>query len=120
MEVVKKIRKLRELKGYSQEYIASKMNISQRSYSRIEKGEINLHLSKLSQICEILEVSITKALDFDESVLFKNSSPTEDESKLANKERELYEKQIDHLKEEVLFLRNQLKKTDALTFNRPQ
>jgi len=57
MEVGQNIRKIRELKGYSQEYVANALEISQRNYSHIEKNEIELNLSKLSKISEILEVS---------------------------------------------------------------
>ena len=41
------IRKIRELKGFSQDYMAQQLSISQRQYSRIEKNETEIALSKL-------------------------------------------------------------------------
>lgn len=49
-----KIKKIREIKGFSQEYVATKLNITQNSYSKIERGETNLNFSKLNEICEII------------------------------------------------------------------
>tara|TARA_R110002072_G_scaffold20967_6_gene75458 strand:- start:2701 stop:3075 length:375 start_codon:yes stop_codon:yes gene_type:complete len=113
MKVGQNIRKIRELKGYSQEYVAGAMDISQRNYSRIEKNEIELNLSKLSKISEILEVSPQQILGFDEKFFFSNCKNAYGATNQTNyayseKEREQYENQINHLKGEVLFLRNQL------------
>ena len=33
------IRKIRELKGLSQEYMASQLSLSQRAYSKLESGK---------------------------------------------------------------------------------
>lgn len=113
MQVVRNIRKIRELKGYSQEYIASQMNISQRSYSRIEKNEIELNLNKLHQICEILEVPLKELFEFDEQKLFNPGEINQQDSgsTIGYKEKEFYEVQIQLLKDEVAFLRSQFKKS---------
>lgn len=55
-EVVKIIRLARKEKNYSQEYVASKLNISQSYYGRIENGKANLDLKILDEILEILEI----------------------------------------------------------------
>lgn len=43
-----KIKKIRELKGYSQDYVANKLAISQRAYSKIESGETRLHWDRMT------------------------------------------------------------------------
>jgi len=47
MEIGQNIRKIRELKGYTQEYIAKELEINQRNYSRIENNELELSLNRL-------------------------------------------------------------------------
>jgi len=68
-----KIRKIRELKGYSQEFLAIQLGMSQNNYSRIENNDINVTLSKLQKIAEVLEVNVIKVIAFDEEQLFNNS-----------------------------------------------
>jgi len=54
--VAAKIRKIREGKNYSQDYLAAKLGISQNAYSKIELGYSNITLSRLASISDILEV----------------------------------------------------------------
>jgi transcriptional regulator with XRE-family HTH domain len=49
MKVQEKIRSMRESKNWSKEEMATKLNMSVNGYSKIERGETNLHLSKLEQ-----------------------------------------------------------------------
>ena len=60
--ISKKIRTLRELKGYSQEYVAGKLEIAQNTYSKIESNQTKLNTDILEKIAEILEVSIADLL----------------------------------------------------------
>lgn len=53
-----KIRKLREIYGYSQEYVAFQMNISQAAYSKKELGRTDLSLSCLDKLAEIYLISM--------------------------------------------------------------
>lgn len=55
-EAIKLIRKMRIEKNYSQEYLASKLNISQSYYGRIENGRANLDLETLNEILVVLEI----------------------------------------------------------------
>jgi transcriptional regulator with XRE-family HTH domain len=59
------IRQFREMRNYSQEYIAGKMGISQNAYSKIENGITQLTVSHIRQISAILEVSIMDLLKDD-------------------------------------------------------
>jgi transcriptional regulator with XRE-family HTH domain len=59
------IRKFREMRNYSQEYVASKMGISQNAYSKIENNITQLTVSHVRQISAILEVSIMDLLRDD-------------------------------------------------------
>ena len=55
-EAVKLIRKIRIEKNYSQEYLASKLNISQSYYGRIENGKTSLNLKTLKEILIVFEI----------------------------------------------------------------
>lgn len=59
------IRQFREMRNYSQEYVAGKMAISQNAYSKIENGITQLTVSHIRQISAILEVSIMDLLKDD-------------------------------------------------------
>lgn len=59
------IRKYRELRNYSQDYVARKMGISQNAYSKIENNITQLTVNHVKQISQILEVSIMDLLRDD-------------------------------------------------------
>lgn len=48
-----KVRKLREIYGYSQEFVAFKLGISQAAYSKKESGRTDLSLSCLNNLATI-------------------------------------------------------------------
>lgn len=54
-----KIRKLREIYSFSQEYVAFQMNISQAAYSKKESGRTDLSLNCLSKLAGLYSISIT-------------------------------------------------------------
>ena len=56
MEVYEKIRDIRERKHFTQEYVATKLGITQKAYSKIESGETKIYEQKIVQIAEALEV----------------------------------------------------------------
>jgi transcriptional regulator with XRE-family HTH domain len=59
------IRKYRELRNYSQDYVAKEMGISQNAYSKIENNITQLTVSHVKHISRILEVSILDLLKDD-------------------------------------------------------
>ncbi|MES2378555.1 MAG: helix-turn-helix transcriptional regulator [Bacteroidota bacterium] len=59
------IRKKREAKNYTQEYLAYKLNISQNAYSKIELGYTKITVERLFQIADVLEIGAGELLDAD-------------------------------------------------------
>lgn len=57
-EYLNTLRKVRRDKEYSQEYIASKLNISQKAYSDIESGKTIIKNDLLLKLAEILDVNL--------------------------------------------------------------
>jgi transcriptional regulator with XRE-family HTH domain len=64
-----KIRTIRELRGYSQDYVAAKLEIAQNTYSKLETNQTKLTTEMLEKIASILEVSINDILSDEPIVL---------------------------------------------------
>jgi transcriptional regulator with XRE-family HTH domain len=62
LAVAFKIRKIRELRNYTQDYLAAKLKISQNAYSKTELGYTHITISRLAAIAKILEVELTDLL----------------------------------------------------------
>ncbi|MCF6222858.1 MAG: helix-turn-helix transcriptional regulator [Flavobacteriaceae bacterium] len=60
--ILNKLRLARNEKGYSQEYMAEKLDISQKSYCKIENGCTNLSVTRLKQIAYILNLDLSGIL----------------------------------------------------------
>mgnify|MGYP000158485010 CR=1 FL=1 len=57
---------IRKNRNWSQETVANKLNISLNSYGALERGEIDIKLSRIEELARIFEIDV--------SVLFKNKS----------------------------------------------
>jgi len=112
MDIGLNIKKIRELKGYSQDYMANQLTISQRQFSRIEKNEVDLNLSRLNDISKLLEVTPSQILGFDEKFIFQNCETAFGSNQnyyaFSEKERELYEKSLKDKEEIIAMLKLQL------------
>ncbi|OXA76467.1 DNA-binding transcriptional regulator, XRE-family HTH domain [Flavobacterium aquidurense] len=67
-----KIKSIRELKNYTQEYMADQLGVTQAGYSKIEKGKTILSYIKLVEIARILEVSVEDIISFDSERYFSS------------------------------------------------
>lgn len=107
MKIGEKIRKIREMKGISQEYLASELNISSQAFGKIEREETKLDFNRLSEIAKLLHVDPTDIINFDESKIFNNTfnnhSPNNNNF-ILNQDSSL-EKTIASLQEEITHLR---------------
>ena len=56
------LRAARESKGYSQDYVADRLGISQSSYACLESGRTGLSVDRFLRLAEILEVDATHVL----------------------------------------------------------
>ncbi|ALL07399.1 hypothetical protein AQ505_19040 [Pedobacter sp. PACM 27299] len=67
----------RVIKGYTQDYMAERLHLSQNSYSKLERGLTSLTVSRLYQIAEILEISIQDILPAQQPGNTKKSDSAE-------------------------------------------
>ena len=56
------LRKLRNNKNHSQEFVADCLNISRTAYKEWENGKIDFSITKLERICVFYEVSMVDLL----------------------------------------------------------
>jgi transcriptional regulator with XRE-family HTH domain len=90
------IRKHREMKNYSQKYVAAKMGISQNAYSKIENNVTQLTVQHVKQLSQILQVPITDLLK-DE---FEIHKPLFIHGKAIHKEDVIH--LLDHVKQKLV------------------
>ena len=118
MHIGQKIKKLRELKNLTQTHLADQLGVSQSAYSKIELGESEVTFSKLEKISEALGMKPEEVIAFNESMVFNiTNNPNGgnvfshiNHNSISETERQLYQDQINLLKEEVSYLKQMLEK----------
>ncbi len=103
----KKIRLLRHQKGWSQEDVAKRLDISIPAFSKIETGITDVNLSRLNQISKLFELSLVQ--------LLSTSETEEDKEKLdivndLSQKLQLREVEVIELQKKVIDLYEQLHK----------
>jgi len=69
-DIYENIKKFRELKNISRQQMASDLELSLSGYSKLERGEIDVSLSRMTQIAKLLGVELSQLLNFDSSQIF--------------------------------------------------
>ncbi|HQO90636.1 MAG TPA: helix-turn-helix transcriptional regulator [Chitinophagales bacterium] len=114
--ILHNIRKTREQKSYTQEYLASQLGIDTKSYSNIENGVSKLSVERLIKIADILEATPESFLNPSQNFSFThcansgylNNPKFNDEGFKEAKEAWII--LIDELRSEIKFLREQVQK----------
>jgi len=65
---LEKIRSIRMDKGYSQEYMADKLNISQAKYSRLENGSTEFTIKILGKLILLLRIHPDEIILFSDEI----------------------------------------------------
>lgn len=107
-----KIKQIRELKNFTQEYVATQLGLTTRAYSKIEAGETQLTINRLNEISGILGVQPMEILGFDEKQVFNNCKQEGNiginHINVPEKLIYQYEKTIQILEDEVALLKSML------------
>ncbi len=108
--ISERIRQYRTALGYSQEYVAKKLKITQQAYSSIESNPFKATLERLKQLADILKVELI-VLICDEKT-FVQTNINQQGGKAATQmivneatETSVYERYITDLKSEIDFLK---------------
>ncbi len=113
-EVGLKIKKTREEKGISQEFLAQRLDITQSNYGRLEKDDSRLTAPRLVTIAEVLEVSISYLFGESASKIINQSN---NETANAYNVETIINADKEHittLKDEIAFLRKMLEEKLSL------
>lgn len=110
------IKKLRELRNYTQSHVSEKLNMSLSGYSKIERDETEISVKRLEQIAVVLETDVRTILAFDQDKIFNIQQYHADKGNqygYVNTQKKfdakIMETLIEHLKSENNFLRELLK-----------
>lgn len=63
LAICRRLKHLRDASGYTQKLVADYLSVSQAAYSRLEKGEIEISLTKLLALSELYSLPVSKMLD---------------------------------------------------------
>jgi transcriptional regulator with XRE-family HTH domain len=104
-----KIKHIRELRNYTQEYMAQMLEVSQSTYARFEKDDSDLTLSKLRMIARILDVKIEDLINFTDKFIFNNYTSNQANqgyivNQFSDNEKKLYEDKIKLLEDKIAYL----------------
>lgn len=111
----KRIKQLRQTKGYTQEHLADLLRISQSAYARLENGETYTWASHLEAICGIFEVNPEDIVRLDKIVINENQQGGSSNNayiinQLSEKLIEQYEQRLKEKDDLIKELRNGLVK----------
>ena len=115
-ELGENIRKIRELKGFSQQNLADEIKVDQKTISRIEKGDLSPKFETLSAISKVLSITLSQLLSFNESLIFNNYNQYQQGGSYnaynnteIEKVEELYKQLLKEKDEVIALLKNKLK-----------
>jgi transcriptional regulator with XRE-family HTH domain len=113
MQVYEKIKNLRKLKGWSQEEIAHKLDMTASGYGSIERGETDVKLSRLKDIATLFEIELSELFDInDKKISIGDNSQVENYN---NQHINSSSKELQYeLKKSRLIIEQQIKEINLL------
>jgi transcriptional regulator with XRE-family HTH domain len=73
LKVYRNIKKIRELKNFTREYVSCELGMSTSGYGKIERGEVDLTVTKIIRLAAILEVSVSFNFNFNINDIFEET-----------------------------------------------
>ena len=113
--ILEKIKDIRKQKGFSHEYMAHKLDMSQPAYSKIEKNETVLSVDRLFKIAEILEAPVNDILEINPNNIYNQNNNHDNVTVIAHQEVEhLYQDNKEKSEKIELLYEQRLKDKDAM------
>ena len=114
MELIfKKIEQIRKEKGYSHEYMAHMLDISQAAYSKMVNNITKLSVERLYKIAEILDTPVGDILDIQSKNQF-NQTNKDNSTGYLQKEYILYQENKEQLNKIIELYEARLKDKEDL------
>lgn len=81
----KRLRILREIRGYSQEFMSQSLHITQSAYSKIERGEVKIDMGRLEKLAKVLKLETYDLIDGSYTInIFPHGSVARDSIEIKN------------------------------------
>lgn len=106
MNIHHRIKSLRLSKNLTQDYVASKMGISQRQYSKIESCDVKLDFDRLQKLSEIFEINLSDMLTEEQNQVNNFNNNKLITNAVVNNYSQV---QIDIQNDMILFLKEEIK-----------
>ena len=74
MQIGTKIKQLRELRNYTQAYMAHSLQMSLNGYGRLERDEVDMTLQRLERIAKLLDMNLLQILCFDATMVLNGNN----------------------------------------------
>lgn len=107
MTTEEKIKSIRELKNFTQEFMADKLGITQAAYSKIESGQTKLTMNKIVDIATIFEMDVNDLMAYDTQKYF-NSFNNVKESNIYSSVTKIEDETLKKLYEDKILLLEKL------------
>ncbi|WP_293938657.1 helix-turn-helix domain-containing protein [Sphingobacterium sp. UBA5996] len=103
----KKIRLLRQQKGWTQQDVAKKLDVSIPAFSKMETGITDLNLSRLNQIAKLFNLTLVQLISNSETDDVKDYTK---EIRLLNEKLQQKGDEVIQLRKKIIELYEQLEK----------
>lgn len=105
-----KVKKLRELRNFTQKHMADQLGIGQSTYSTIESGELDITLSRLEEISKLLGMRVEDVMAFDERMVFNISTQHHSQNGFAGSFQQTFtnDQKLEELYKEIMALRERV------------
>lgn len=128
--LMEKIVLKRRQKNYSNEYMATKLDISPAAYYKIESKTTKLSIERLLKISEILQISLMELFEMgsgnifnqefkdysaNQNQEFKDNSANQLTQNIYNDNKELSDRYIRRLEHEIEMLQEKMKSSESKT-----
>lgn len=113
--IIKNIKRLREERGLSQEQMAAALEMSTSGYNKVERGSVDVCVSRVEQIAALLSVQPAALFEFESSQIFNISQNKYVQGTGARAENmqfssnEYVQRYIEHLEKEIIELKEEKK-----------
>jgi transcriptional regulator with XRE-family HTH domain len=114
--ITNRIKQLRMAMGFSQEYVAAKLKITQQAYSSIEANPEKATLLRLKNLAELLRVDLFTLIGEEKSLIQTNVNQQGGQAATqmvfhqdTQTEKNVYERYVEELKSQNEFLKSLVK-----------
>jgi transcriptional regulator with XRE-family HTH domain len=124
MSVQEKIRLVREAKGWTQEVVAEKLEMSVNGYGDIERGDTDIKLSKLQKIADLFNIKLSELIELNEKGILNlgykqtnfqwNITSSSDESQQLKLELEKSQLMNEHKDKEITMLKHEIEQSNKI------